>query len=121
MKRQILLLLLMCAVYVLPAQDTTVSGIITDVVTGEPLVGATVIVKGTTNGVTTNLSGEFSVAVNAPIVLQISFIGYGDQEVVIDGPQTEKLSIQLDKDITKLNEVVVSGLASTVKRSNLAN
>ncbi|MFT6965901.1 MAG: hypothetical protein ACJAT1_001109, partial [Marivirga sp.] len=41
MKRQILLLLLMCAVYVLPAQDTTVSGIITDVVTGEPLVGAT--------------------------------------------------------------------------------
>ena len=52
---------------------------------GEPVIGANVLVKGTTNGVVTDLNGKFSLQVKPNDILQISYIGYNSQEVAVKG------------------------------------
>lgn len=72
----ILLLLFLCPCFV-SAQDLVVKGIVLDKNNGEPLIGATVLVKGTTIGVVTDLDGNFSLKVPAKDVqLSISYIGF---------------------------------------------
>lgn len=100
----------------------TVSGNVSDERTGESLIGASIIIKGTTNGTITNLDGDFSLSLPSTnqTELVISSIGYISQTITVSsgmGP----LSIKLKQDATNLEEVVVTGLASSVKRSNLAN
>src|SRR5688572_18641186 len=98
--------------------QSTVKGKVTDARTGEGVAGANVIVKGTTQGTITDANGDFSLDVPANSTLQFSFIGYISEEMAVTG---ETVDIQLSEDITSLEEVVISGLASTVKRSNLGN
>lgn len=74
---------------------------------GEPIIGANVVEKGTTNGVITDNDGKFSLTVQKNAVLQISYIGYLNQEIRI-GNQTV-LSILLREDLQTLDEVVVVG------------
>ena len=62
--------------------QSMVSGTVSDE-TGQPIAGANVIVKGTNQGTTTNVSGEFSLRANPESVLQISFIGYVTQEIEV--------------------------------------
>lgn len=110
--------LLLLSVQVAWAQ-TTVSGRVTDKTTGTGLPGVTVIVKGTTVGTTSNVSGEYSLSVpSGSNTLVFSFIGFASQEADVNGGT---LDIQLSEDVTNLEEVVVTGLASNIKRSNLAN
>lgn len=110
--------LLLLSVQVAWAQ-TTVSGRVTDKASGSGLPGVTVIVKGTTIGTTSNVSGEYSLSVpSGSNTLVFSFIGFASQEADINGGT---LDIQLSEDVTNLEEVVVTGLASNIKRSNLAN
>ncbi len=104
----------------LMAQKITVSGQVTESSTGEPLAGVNVIQKGTTNGVITDIDGKFSLQVLEDAVLVFSFIGYKDQEIPVSANQTT-YNVALEEDFTSLDEVVISGLASSVKRSNLAN
>ncbi len=102
--------------------QTTVSGTVTDERTGEPLIGATVLIKGTTTGTITDIDGKFSLAVPNPeqSELVISSIGYLSFSVDLSSG-ISVINAALKQDATNLEEVVVTGLASSVKRSNLAN
>lgn len=106
---------------VLHAQTYTVTGVVRDAKTGDGLAGVNVIVKGTSRGSITDANGNFSIQVNAsPATLVASFIGYLPKEVTVTSSQTN-VTISLEESITSLDEVVISGLATTIKRSNLAN
>lgn len=99
----------------LNAQDITVSGTVSDD-TGEPLMGATVLLKGTSRGVSTNLDGEFSFSVPKNGTLVVSYIGFDTQDVKIEG--RPKIDIVLKADTEMLDEVVAIGYG-TVKKSDL--
>lgn len=75
---------------------------------GEPLPGANILEKGTTNGVITDAAGNFSIAVPSDATLILSFIGYLSEEITVGG-KTELGSIRLVSDITELDQVVVIG------------
>ncbi|GAB3835010.1 SusC/RagA family TonB-linked outer membrane protein [Hymenobacter jeollabukensis] len=96
-------------VHQVEAQTRQVSGRVTDRSTGEGLPGATVLVKGTTNGVSTNSDGTFTLTVPAAgAVLQVSSVGY----LSLDRPVGEEtqLNIGLSSDTKQLSEVVVTAL-----------
>jgi len=114
-KKLILALLCLGTAWSLSAQ-TTIHGVVTDE-NGEPLIGAGVLVEGTTVGTITGLDGDYSLVVPADAVnLVFSFIGLADRTVAIAG-QTE-INVVLAADQTFLDEVVVVGYA-TVKRRDL--
>ena len=73
---------------------------------GVALIGAHVVEKGTTNGVSTDLEGNFSINVSNNAILVVSYVGFTDQEVSVEGQKN--LTIQLIRD-EKLDEVVVTG------------
>ncbi len=111
-----LLLALMLPAWLLA--QTAINGKVTEAGSNNPLQGATVSVKGTTNNTLTDADGKFSIPVsssNAKLV--ISFVGYVSQTV----NATNNVVISLTLDNTKMSEVVVTGLASSLKRANLAN
>jgi len=110
----ILLLSLLLGNYAM-AQQTVLSGKVTDSSSGESLPGVSIVVKGTTNGTITNLDGNFTLQVNKGDVVQFSFVGYKKQEVTIEGQTT--LSISLAPDNEELGEVVVIGYGQ-VKKSD---
>ncbi|WP_297335065.1 TonB-dependent receptor [Algoriphagus sp.] len=93
----------------------SISGTITDE-NGLPLPGATVLVKGTTNGTVTDLDGKFSLDVEDDAILQISYVGYLLKEVPTQGQSI--FEIQLEPDATQLEEMVVVGYG-TQKRSDV--
>lgn len=96
-------------------QDGTCTGVIKDT-TGETVIGASVVIKGTTNGTITDFDGKFSLSgANKGDVIQISFVGYVTQEVVWDG---KPLNVILKDDTQTLEEVVVVGFG-TQKKVNL--
>ncbi len=97
------------------AQNISVSGTVVDD-TGEPLLGATVMQKGTQHGVATDLDGNFTISVPAKAVLVVSYIGYDNKEVPVNG-QTH-LDITLSTNATMLDEVVAIGYG-TVKKKDL--
>lgn len=84
--------------------------------TGAPVIGASVIVKGTTVGVSTDIKGAFSIPAKTGQTLTISFIGYKPQEIKINNQS--QLNIKLESDNNVLDEVVVVGYGSS-KRSDL--
>ena len=87
------------------AQQIAVKGVVKDG-TGEPIIGANVVVKGTTNGTITDFDGNFQLNANKGDIIQVSFIGYASQEL----PATaELMNIILRDDSEMLNEVVVIG------------
>ncbi len=100
----------------------TVSGNVSDERTGEPLIGASIILKGTTSGAITDLDGNYTLNLPGSDQREVVFssIGYLSQTITV-GPSMSTLNVQLKQDATNLEEVIVTGLASSVKRSNLAN
>lgn len=97
------------------AQDRQVTGTIRDE-QGQPLPGANVLVKGTSNGVTTDANGRFTLTLPASEdILVISFIGYATQEVSVGTRST--VDVSLAADVKTLNEIVVTGYTSE-KRSD---
>ena len=90
-----------------------VTGTIVDS-SGTPVIGANVMVKGTTNGTITDMNGHFSLEVEEGAVLQISYIGYANQEIEV-GNQN-KLSIALKEDAEALDELVVVGYGTAKKK-----
>ncbi len=110
----ILLNLLLLLSYGISAQQISVEGKVMDI-DGEPLIGASVAVKGTSNGATTDLMGSYTLNVESNGVLLISYIGYLTQEVSVNGRNT--INITLEKDAQLLSEVVVSGIRASQQRS----
>jgi TonB-dependent starch-binding outer membrane protein SusC len=103
------------------AQEYTVSGKITDANTGETMAGVSVIVKGTTLGTVSDTNGDYTISVpKDPAVLVVSFIGYLTKEINVSRANTT-VDYAMEEDIANLEEVVITGLATSVKRSNLAN
>ena len=96
-------------------QDKRITGVVLDD-TGTPVIGANVLVKGTTIGTITDMDGRFSLEAPADAVLQISYIGFLTQEITV-GNKNE-ISISLREDAEALDELVVVGYG-TVKRANL--
>lgn len=95
-------------------QQKTLKGKVVDAL-GEPIIGANVIVKGTTNGLITNVDGDFTlINVSAGDVVQVSYIGYLTQDVKVTGAMTE-LKVILKEDAQALDEVVVVGYGSEKK------
>ncbi|MDR3262496.1 MAG: SusC/RagA family TonB-linked outer membrane protein, partial [Tannerella sp.] len=91
----------------------TVSGVVSDE-TGEPIIGANVVEKGTTNGIITDVNGAFSFSVSPGAILEVSYIGYKTKETPIDNKTT--FSIVLTEDTKTLEEVVVVGYGTQRKR-----
>lgn len=95
------------------AQQMTVQGIVKDQ-SGETVIGASVMVKGTTNGTTSGVDGSFSLNVSLKDTVVVSFIGYKTQETVIKGQKL--LQIVLAEDSEVLEEVVVIGYGTMDKK-----
>ena len=87
------------------AQQIAIKGLVKDI-TGEPVIGANVLVKGTTNGTITDFDGNFQLSANKGDIIVISFIGFTTQELPAT---TDLMNVVLRDDTEMLNEVVVIG------------
>lgn len=100
----------------------TVQGTVYDELTGETLIGAAVVLKGTSTGVTTDIDGKFSlkVDVNPPFTLVINFLGYSKYEVTVNN-FNDKLKINLGSDEVLISEVEIVGsrISEKTKQSPL--
>ena len=116
MNRKTVLVMLLSLCMSLPAlaQKITVQGTVVDE-TGETLIGATVMVQGSNQGVATDFDGNFTVNVDANGTLVVSYVGYEPQEVKVDGRTSIK--VQLKPNSAVLDEVVAIGYG-TVKKEN---
>lgn len=94
------------------AQAITVKGVVKDK-TGEPVIGANVIVKGTTNGCITDFDGNFSLEASQGDILVVSFVGYQSQEL----PASTDMQIVLKEDAELLDDVIVIGYATGSQRT----
>lgn len=108
-------MLLLFPVMSVMAQTSTVKGIVTDT-SGEPLIGVSVIVEGTTFGTQTNIDGEFSVKAKAGEMLKFTYIGY--RTVTMPAPESGQMNVVLEEEATALDEVVVTALG--IKREQKA-
>ena len=116
LSRKALMVMALLLTFTLPAlaQKITVNGYVDDS-TGEPLIGATVMEKGTSNGTATDFDGNFTLNVAPDATLVISYIGYDTQEIPVNG-RTE-IKVTLQDNATMLAETVVIGYGS-VKKSD---
>ena len=94
-------------------QEISVSGTVTSAGDGMPLPGVNVIEKGTSNGVVTNMDGEYSIEVSSEAVLIFSFLGFATQEIQVNNQN--QLDIQLSEDLEFLDDVVVVGYGTQRK------
>jgi len=96
--------------------QSTVTGTVTDD-SGVPLPGATIVVKGTNNGVSSDFDGNFSIEAMQNSILQVSFIGYETKEIRVEG---DNLMISLAEAANALDEVVVAGVAGATSKKKLS-
>lgn len=96
------------------AQEKTITGTVSDE-SGLPLPGTTVLVKGTSTGVSTDFDGNYSINASAGQVLVFSFVGYANQEVTIGASNTVNVTMQ--EDVSALEEVVVVAYGTTTKEA----
>jgi iron complex outermembrane recepter protein len=95
---------------------TTIKGKVTDWATGEPIVGANIIIQGTTNGTASGVNGEFSLEADIGSILEISFVGYESKEIKASG---NYMAILLIPSIQVLMDVAVIGSFSNRSRTNV--
>lgn len=94
--------------------QSEINGTITDE-NGQPLPGASIVEKGTTNGVTTDFDGLFSIELDGKDpTLVISYVGYATKEIVV--AEKNEINVQLEPDAAKLDEVVLIGYGSVAKK-----
>ncbi|WP_026897049.1 SusC/RagA family TonB-linked outer membrane protein [Daejeonella oryzae] len=121
MKQNLLLLkilLLFCLVPFVSSAQVNVTGTVTDASRNYPLPGVSVKIKGSNTGTVTSAEGKFTLS-NVPngSTIVFSYLGY----INLEAAAAPTLNVQLKEDFARLEEVVVTGLATSVKRSNLAN
>ena len=119
MKTRLLFLLTLCffAVTTAFAQQRVVTGQVISDTDGEPLPGVSIVEQGTTNGVVTDIDGNFSLKINQGASLTVSYVGYISQ--TFKTGNTSKFNIRLQEDKKLLEDVVVVGYG-TMKKSDLA-
>lgn len=127
MKTKLLFILFFCFSVFAFSQNTLVKGKVTDE-NGDPLIGVTIVLKGTTNGVITDVDGFYSIDANKTQILRFSFLGYETKDVEVS---SNKFNIALSPDSKQLDDVIVvaygtaskagfTGSASTVKKEDIA-
>ncbi|WP_297705833.1 SusC/RagA family TonB-linked outer membrane protein [uncultured Eudoraea sp.] len=100
--------------------QATVRGNIQDELNGTPLIGVDIVIKGTSTGTTSDFDGNYEISVNNfPATLVFSSLGFETREIRITDATT--LNVTLAESATGLDEVVITGLGTSVKRENLAN
>ncbi|WP_083639065.1 SusC/RagA family TonB-linked outer membrane protein [Algoriphagus marinus] len=109
-----MLLIILFTVPMVFAQSANITGTIKDE-TGEPVPGATIMIKGTQVGTVTDLDGVFSIQASPGDILVVSFIGYTAREVIVQNGQTS-YDISLQTSMSDLSEVVVVGYGSQIKK-----
>ena len=98
------LLTLICTIPILAFGQIQIAGVVTDE-TGEPMIGVSILEKGTSNGTITDLFGNYQLTVPQKSVLVFSYVGYNVKEISAQGKS--KLDVTLDPSSTDLDEVVV--------------
>ncbi len=117
----LLALLLFIGVTQAKAQVFTASGTVKENSNGNPLAGVSITVKGTKQTTTSNSTGNFTINVNSKsAVLVLKYVGYKATEVVVTADKAN-LNVMMEEEVNSLKEIVITGLASSIKRSNLAN
>lgn len=116
-RRTLLLLCVLLSSLSLFAQGKMINGKVVDM-TGEPIIGVNVLEKGTTNGVITDLDGNFSLKVSSGATLRFTYVGYLTQEVIVKNQAA--LNVQLVEDTKTIEEVVVVGYG-TQKKADLTS
>ena len=120
--------LLLAALFLMPginflwAQNTNrhiITGKVTVGASGNPVSGATIMVKGTKNIVSSEDNGDFNIVAQPGDVLVISFVGYKPKEINV-GDKTDQLTINLSEDFSNLQDVIVVGYGKT-KKSDLSS
>lgn len=112
--RLILCAMFVCMVHAASAQQIAVRGQVLDAGTKEPMIGVSVLEKGTTNGTITDFDGNYSLNVASGKTLVFSYIGYVTQEIVVSG---ETVNVSMKEDSKTLSEVVVVGYGVQKKSS----
>ena len=97
------------------AQNIQLTGVVTDA-SNEPVIGASVVEKGTTNGVITDYEGNFTLNVSANATIVISYVGFQTQEIAVNGRSHIKTILKEDNEV--LDEIVVVGYG-TMKKSDM--
>ena len=114
MKRLTLILVALLTFVGMNAQTVKVTGTVVSATDNEPLIGATVMVKGTTNGTATDIDGNFSIEAEAGKTLVFSYVGYVSQDVKVSNT-TSKLDIRLQENSQVLDDIVVVGYGTQKK------
>ncbi|MDE6685356.1 MAG: carboxypeptidase-like regulatory domain-containing protein, partial [Duncaniella sp.] len=114
--KTMLLLMVLCVGLPLNAQNITVTGTVEDP-SGEPMIGATVLVDGSKEGVATDFDGNFSIKCAPTAKLVVSYIGYKTQTIDVNGQTT--INVTLTEDAEVLDDVVVIGYGGTRARRDL--
>ncbi|WP_321345316.1 TonB-dependent receptor [uncultured Draconibacterium sp.] len=110
-----LLILFMCVLSQNSFAQTMVKGSVTEA-NGDPLIGASVTIKGKLTGTVTDINGNYSISIeNNDAVLIFSFIGYSTQEIAVEGQQ--KINVQLQESTEGIDEIVVVGYGTQRKTS----
>ena len=117
LNKYVILAVMLCSFGLVSAQnpDVKVTGTVLDQSNGEPLIGVSILVKGSAQGTMTDLNGTFTVKAKVGETLRVSYIGYAAQNVKVSGSQ---LTISLKEDTKSLDEVVVIGYG-TQKRKDV--
>ncbi len=114
LKQTLFLLLGFCFVLSIHAQEKTITGTVTSKTDGLTLPGVNVIVKGTSNGTSTDFDGKYSINVTEEsAVLVFSYVGFKSLEITVGSPN--QVNVQLDEDLAALDEVVVVGYGARKK------
>ncbi|PHN08239.1 SusC/RagA family TonB-linked outer membrane protein [Flavilitoribacter nigricans] len=116
MERKTILLLALCLLTGYAFAQRTVTGVVTDGESGTGLPGVNLIEKGTTNGASTDIDGNYSITVGENAILQFSYIGFQPQEIEVNNQTT--INVTLLTDSETLDEVVVIGYG-TQRKSDL--
>lgn len=97
-----------------PQKGRKVIGVVTDSKTGEPIIGAAIMLKGTKTGTVTDIDGKFEIYANQGDFLEISFLGYASKSVKVD--KTTILTITLAESAKKLDDVVITAFGTGQKK-----
>lgn len=118
-KKTCLTVLFLLFAFILHGQNITVKGIVNDT-SGEPILGATVKISGTKNGVVTDIDGQYSISAPANASLEFSYVGYNPQVIPINGKST--INVTLEESAKEVNEVVVTafGIKKDAKKLGYA-
>ncbi|MBS1231239.1 MAG: TonB-dependent receptor, partial [Bacteroidetes bacterium] len=115
--KKLLLLLFVLFGFLLQAnsQQKTITGTVTGTEDGQPVIGATVLLKGTTTGTSTDINGRYQISATPGSVLEFRFVGMRTREVIVG--TSDIIDVSLEYELKGVDEVVVVGYGSAIKRT----